>query len=85
MSEKLEERHQAFMYHRPSTEVQAVMTALRERMLALVTWVDGALPECRHKSLGFTALEESAMWFMKALSVTDVGGVVVDPPPTASD
>lgn len=80
MSERLAERQQAFMYHRPSSDVQAVMTGLRERMIALATWVDGALPECRHKSLGFTALEEAAMWFMKGLSVTDVGGEVVDPP-----
>lgn len=79
MSEKLKERQQAFMYHRPSPEVQAVMTALRERSIALATWMDGAIPESRQKSLAFTALEEAAMWAMKALSVTDVDGIVVDP------
>ena len=81
MSDKLDARLTAFAYHRPSAEVQGIMTALRERMQALATYVDGAIPECREKSLAFTAMEECAMWAMKALSLTDAGGVMVDPPP----
>ena len=81
MSDKLQARLEAFAYHSPSPEVQAIMTALRERMQALATYIDGAIPESREKSLAFTALEESAMWAMKALSLTDPGGVIVDPQP----
>jgi hypothetical protein len=83
MSERLVERQHAFAYHRPSTEVQVLMTALRVRFIDLVTWMDAAIPESRQKSLAVTALEESAMWAMKALSVTDADGAVVDPPPQA--
>jgi len=80
MSDKLEARIAAFVAHRPSPDVQAIMTAIRERMCALAIYVDGVVPECREKSLAFTAMEECAMWAMKALSLTDPGGVVVDPP-----
>jgi hypothetical protein len=83
MSERLFERQQAFLYRRPSPEVQTIMLTLRERYIALVSWMDGAIPESRQKSLAVTALEESAMWAMKALSLTDVGGTVVDPRPSA--
>jgi hypothetical protein len=75
------DRATAFVYHRPSPEVQAIMTRLRESYQALGAVLEGMVPECREKSLAWTALEESAMWGMKALSVTDTGGVVVDPPP----
>ena len=83
MSDKLDARLNAFTYHRPSAEVQAIMTRVRESFQALAGLLDGCIPECREKSLAFTALEESAMWGMKALALTDAGGVVVDPPPTA--
>lgn len=78
------DRTTAFTYHRPSPEVQAIMTRLRESYQALGNVMDGSIPESREKSLAWTALEESAMWAMKALSVTDVGGVIVDPPPSAA-
>lgn len=81
MSDRLQVRLDAFAYHRPSPEVQAVMTRVRESFQAMASLLDGAIPESREKSLAFTALEESAMWAMKALSLTDPGGVVVDPPP----
>ena len=81
MSDKLDARLTAFTYHRPSPEVQAIMTRVRESFQALASLLDGAIPECREQSLAFTALEESAMWAMKALALTDAGGVVVDPPP----
>jgi hypothetical protein len=75
------DRSTAFTYHRPSPEVQAIMTRLRQSYQALGLLLDGTIPESREKSLAWTALEESAMWALKALSVTDTGGVVVDPPP----
>jgi hypothetical protein len=74
------DRSKAFVYHQPSSEVQAIMTRLRESYQALGQLLDGAIPSCREKSLAWTALEESAMWAMKALSVTDHGGIVIDPP-----
>jgi len=76
----LPDRSKAFVYHRPSPEVQAVMTRIRESYQAIGKIIDEAIPECREKSLAFTELEVSAMWAMKALSVTDIGGVIVDPP-----
>lgn len=81
MSEKLDARLNAFTYHRPSEEVQALMTRARETFQDVTVLLDSMIPECREKSLAFTALEESAMWVMKALSLTDHDGVVVDPPP----
>ena len=78
---RMADRTTAFTYHRPSPEVQAIMTRIRESYQALGNVMDGSIPESREKSLAWTALEESAMWAMKALSVTDAGGVVVDPPP----
>jgi hypothetical protein len=80
MSEHLERRIAAHTYHRPSPEVQAVMGRVRASYMALVTLLDGAIPECREKSLAFTALEEAAMWSMKALALTDPEGEVVSPP-----
>ena len=80
MSEKLQARLDAFAYHSPSPGVQAQMTELRRVYRRLVQHLDLYVPECREKSLAFTALEESAMWAMKALSLTDPVGVVVDPP-----
>lgn len=83
MSEKLQARLEAFVYHRPSDDVAVVMTHARQAFRRLVNFLDMSIPECREKSLAFTALEESAMWAMKALSVTDTGGEVVDPPQDA--
>lgn len=80
MSDKLDVRLAAFTYIQPSPDVQAVMTRTREAYISMAQLLDGMVPECREKSLAFTALDESAMWFMKALSVTDIGGVIVDPP-----
>ena len=85
MSDRLDARLTAFTYHRPSPEVQAIMTRTRESYQALAGLLDGCISECREKSLAFTALEESAMWAMKALSLTDTGGVVVDPPPKGAE
>lgn len=79
MSEKLDQRLLAFTYHKPSPAVQAEMSGLRQRFMSLVTQLDLAVPECREKSLAFTALEESAMWAMKALALTDPEGTVVSP------
>lgn len=81
MSEKLDARLNAFTYHRPSLEVEAIMTRVRLNFQAAASLMDACIPESREKSLAFTALEESAMWAIKALALTDPGGVVVDPPP----
>ena len=77
MSDKLEARLLAFTDHAPSPAVQDKMTALRKMFMVDVALLDESIPECREKSLAFTALEESAMWAMKALSLTDPGKHVV--------
>lgn len=79
MSEHLERRLKAFAYHRPSPEVQEEMGHLRQYMQDLARYLDSTIPECREKSLAFTALEECSMWGMKALSLTDPGAVQVSP------
>ena len=79
MSEKLQQRLDDFTYHSSSPDVQARMGELRLAYIALVEELDMLVPEHRHKSLAFTALEESAMWAMKALSRTDPAGEVVSP------
>jgi len=76
MSDTLDERLQAHLSRRPSPEVQAIMERTREGYMALVSLLDGSIPECREKSLALTALEESAMWGMKALVLTDPGAEV---------
>ena len=81
MSDQLAARLSAFASHRPSAEVQASMTEMRVAFQSLAGRLDTTIPACREKALAFTALEEAAMWAMKALALTDVGGVVVDPPP----
>lgn len=79
MSEHLERRLMSHTYHRPSLAVQHGMSEVREEFMALVARLDAAVPECREKSLAFTALEESAMWAMKALALTDPEGQVISP------
>mgnify|MGYP001576065383 CR=1 FL=1 len=79
MSDKLEARLLAFTYHAPSPAVQETMARLRKMFMMDVTLIDEHIPECREKSLAFTALEESAMWAMKALALTDPAGKVVSP------
>jgi hypothetical protein len=79
MSEHLVRRVLSHTYHRPSAEVQAIMGRIRESYIALVTLLDGAIPECYEKSLAFTALEEAAMWSMKALALNDPEGEVISP------
>ena len=84
MSEKPAVRLNAFTSRRPSPEVQAMMTVLREAFQVLCGALDGCIPECREKSRACTALEESAMWAMQALRLTDPGGVVIASPPRPS-
>lgn len=79
MSEHLERRLKSHTYHRPSLAVQGLMSGARENFMALVAELDTHIPECREKSLAFTALEEAAMWAMKALALTDPGGAVISP------
>ena len=79
MSEKLEVRLEAFTYHAPSPDVQATMAQLRTQFMDMVKYLDASIAECREKSLAFTALEEAAMWAMKALSLTDPDGKIVSP------
>ena len=79
MSEKLEARLNGLTYHAPSPPVQAVMVQLRLTAMDFMTFLDASVPECREKSLALTAFEESMMWTMKALSLTDPDGKVVSP------
>lgn len=79
MSDKLDARLNAFTYHRPSAAIQATMSSLRSSFQVMVALLDAEIPECREKSLAFTALEESAMWAMKALALTDPDGAIVSP------
>jgi len=79
MSEFLARRLKSHGYHRPSTEVQEVMAGMRAVFMATVSALDEQIPECREKALAFTALEEAAMWAMKALALTDPGGEVISP------
>lgn len=79
MSEHLDRRLLAHTHHRPSREGQVLMDALRVAYMGLVQDLDGLVPECREKAVAFTALEESAMWAMKALALTDPDGEVISP------
>jgi hypothetical protein len=79
MSERLAERRRAFTSQAPSQWVQDKMRDVREDFQDLAEMLDGCMPECREKSLGFTALEEAAMWFMKALSHTDPDATQASP------
>ena len=55
------------------------MAGMRKAYLALVEVLDASIPECREKAVAFTALEESAMWAIKALALTDPNGEVISP------
>lgn len=79
MSEHLERRLEAMTYHAPSPAVQTSMSDLRKSAQVFVCLLDKEIPECREKSLAFTALEESMMWAMKALALTDPERTVVSP------
>ena len=79
MSEKLEARLNSLTYHRPSPQVQAVMSDMRSHAIDFMTYLDGNIVECREKSLAVTAFEETMMWAMKALALTDPGGEIVSP------
>ena len=79
MSEKLHERLKAFTYQRPSKGVQEKMGYVRESFRDMVEMLDASIPECREKSLAFTALEECGMWTMKALSHGDHESVQESP------
>lgn len=68
MSEKLQERLDAFSYKTPSAESQAKINLWRGMMQNIVLWIDNEIPTCREQSLAFTALEEASMWAVKALS-----------------
>ena len=79
MSDKLASRLLAFTYHAPSASVQDSMKSLHLSMMDMVHLLDSSIPECREKSLAFTALEECAMWAMKALSLTGPEGKAISP------
>ena len=79
MSDKLDQRLNSLTYHRPSPETQGKMSALRTHAMAFMTLLDSSIDECREKSLAVTAFEETMMWAMKALALTDPGGTVVSP------
>ena len=58
-------------YQKPSPGVQAVMGQLRRSAMDFMTFLDASIPECREKSLAITAFEDSLLWAMKGLSLTD--------------
>ena len=79
MSEKLAERLKAFTYQSRSAQTLATMAALRLKMQDMVTFLDEQLPSSREQLLAITALEESSMWAMKALSHSDLVSTQVSP------
>ena len=79
MSEKLETRLAGLTYHAPSAPVAAVMGQLRRSAMNFMVFLDASIPECREKSLAVTDFEQSMMWAMKGLSLTDPDGKVVSP------
>ena len=81
MSEKLEARLNSLTYHRPSLQVQDAMSDMRRAGMDFMTYLDGNIVECREKSLAVTAFEETMMWAMKALALTDSDGTIVSPHP----
>jgi len=79
MSNKLAERLDAFTHHAPSPQAIASIRDVRMRFMDFVEMLDAAMPESRHKSLAFTALEECGHWTMKAISHNDPEGKVISP------
>jgi hypothetical protein len=79
MSELLGRRLKSHADHRPSPDVQETMAAMRAIFMATVSALDEQIPECREKALAVTALEEAAMWALKALAVTDPSAEVSSP------
>ena len=75
---------QCIGYHQPDpdSDVPKVMEEGRAMFAALALWMDGAgemLPGVNGRSLAlaFTQLEQSQMWFNKALTLS--GPLAVDP------
>ena len=60
-------------YLKPSDEQLVAMAKVREGYAATLALVDALLPAGRYKALTITALEESCMWAMKAISRDDDG------------
>lgn len=83
MSALLQRRLKAFEYHAPSKATAEVMRSLRTDLQSFTGILDNVLPEsgdaARYTALAFTALEECAMWAMKALSHEDPEGKVIGP------
>ena len=58
-----------FSYHAPSSdEVRNTHEIIRNRLRVLAHSLNGALPECREKSLAITHLEEAMMWANAAVA-----------------
>lgn len=79
MSDKLSQRLNSLTYHRPSPKTQANMAELRTLAMDFMMCLDGRIDECREKSLAVTAFEESMMWAMKALALTDHDSTIESP------
>ena len=77
MSEKLQARLNALTYHQSSPDVQVIMEQVRCTAQDFMTFLDASISECREKSLAVTSFEETMMWAMKALSLTDPDGKVI--------
>jgi hypothetical protein len=56
---------------RPSAEAVERIELYRESAKVLVDIIFKAIPECRERSLAITHLEETVMWGVKAICLTD--------------
>lgn len=68
---EIEKMNKTYMYHKPSTEGLEKIKVLREKFSELHGIVDITAPHSRERSVAFTALEEAAMWAIKAVVVND--------------
>lgn len=57
-----------FTYHPPKLEQIKIYDETRKYAAILATHLDGALPDCREKSLAITKLEEVVMWANAAVA-----------------
>lgn len=56
---------------RPSPEAIRLIEAVREEAKRLGDLLFEAVPDCRERSLAFTHLEETVMWGVKGICLTD--------------
>lgn len=74
----MSEIKKTFAYHKPSEDGLRRIKDLRESFSELYDEVESLAPASRERSLAITALEEAAMWAIKAVVVHDPESVVDD-------